>query len=154
MGGGPKLPGDFDSNGALEGADIDLLSAEVLTGNNASSFDLTGDNVVDNKDRFEWIEVLNNTFVGDSNLDGEFNSTDFVVVFTANEYEDGVVGNSTWGTGDWNGDTEFDSSDFVAAFTAAGYEIGPRVGVQTVPEPATIMSSIVGVAIVLLIRRR
>ena len=154
LGGGPNLPGDFDSSGALDAADIDLLSAEVLTGNNTASFDLTGDNVVDSKDRFEWIEVLSNTFVGDANLDGEFNSTDFVVVFTASEYEDGVAGNSSWATGDWNGDTEFDSSDFVAAFTAAGYESGPRVGVQSVPEPSAIMPSIIGSVILLMIRRR
>ena len=77
-----------------------------------------------------------NTYVGDSNLDGEFNSTDFVVVFTANEYEDGIPNNSGWAEGDWNGDGDFDSSDFVAAFTDGGYEMGIRPA-AVVPEPST-----------------
>ncbi|MCA9217776.1 MAG: LamG domain-containing protein, partial [Planctomycetales bacterium] len=102
LGGG--LEGDFDSSGTLDAADIDLLSAEVRIGDNKPAFDLTGDGAVNNQDRVRWIEELAYTFVGDSNLDGEFNSTDFVVVFTASQYEDGIAGNSTWATGDWNGD--------------------------------------------------
>ena len=66
-------------------------------------------------------------------LTGEFNSTDFVVVFGAGQYEDAEALNSTWATGDWNGDGEFNSSDFVAAFTDGGYERGPRPA--AVPEP-------------------
>ena len=37
--------------------------------------------------------------LGDSNLDGEFNSADLVTVFAAAEYEDGLEANSTWATG-------------------------------------------------------
>ena len=58
---------------------------------------------------------------GDSNRDGVFNSSDLVLVFTSNEYEDDVDGNSTWEEGDWNGDGDFTSSDLVFAFTAATY---------------------------------
>jgi hypothetical protein len=48
---------------------------------------------------------------GDANIDGLFNSADLEQVFQRGEYEDTLVGNSTWYDGDWNSDHEFDSSD-------------------------------------------
>ena len=42
-------------------------------------------------------------------------------VFQAGEYEDNLVGNSTWAEGDWNGDGEFDSADLVLAFQDNGF---------------------------------
>lgn len=148
--GGPE--GDFDGSGVLDAADIDLLSADVRAESNTASFDLNGDGAVNDQDRFRWIEELANTFVGDSNLDGEFNSSDFVAVFTGGEYEDGVAGNSTWATGDWNGDSEFDSSDFVMAFTSGGYELGPKPGTENVPEPTSL--SLLLIATAFLVKRR
>jgi hypothetical protein len=129
------VPGDFDMDGSLTAADIDSLRAEVRAGTNTSTFDVNGDNVVNSADRTHWISELKKTYVGDSNLDNEFNSTDFVLVFTAGQYEDTVPGNSTWATGDWNGDADFNSADFVAAFTEGGYEKGPRPAANSVPEP-------------------
>ena len=58
---------------------------------------------------------------GDANGDGIFNSADFVQVFQAGEYEDDIVGNSTYETGDWNGDKEFNSADLVVAFVGGHY---------------------------------
>ena len=60
--------------------------------------------------------------VADSNHDGVFDSSDFVAVFQAGEYEDGIAGNSTFEEGDWNGDGDFDSSDFVFAFRGGHYQ--------------------------------
>jgi len=131
------IPGDFDSNGVLEANDIDLLSAEVRAGSNTPSFDLNDDNLVNNGDRTVWVNELKQTYFGDADLNGEFNSGDFVIVFQAGEYEDGVAGNSGWATGDWDGDTEFASGDFVVAFQAGGFEQGPRAAVAAVPEPAS-----------------
>ena len=51
-----------------------------------------------------------------------FDSSDFVAVFQAGEYEDGIAGNSTFEEGDWNGDGDFDSSDFVFAFRGGHYQ--------------------------------
>ncbi|MCA9213640.1 MAG: hypothetical protein KDB27_11270, partial [Planctomycetales bacterium] len=96
--------GDFNGDGDLTVADINLLTAEVIADTNDGDFDLNGDDLVNSSDRVVWIKDLFNTYFGDANLDGEFNSTDFVVVFTANLYEDDVDGNATWETGDWNGD--------------------------------------------------
>ncbi len=53
---------------------------------------------------------------GDANRDGQFDNNDLVVVATAGEFEDNLVGNSTWETGDWNGDGEFTTADLVLAF--------------------------------------
>jgi hypothetical protein len=58
---------------------------------------------------------------GDSNHDGRFDSSDFVVVFQAGEYEDGIPGNSTFEEGDWNGDGDFNTTDFVYVFTLGTY---------------------------------
>jgi hypothetical protein len=135
---GGSFAGDFDNDGSLTAADIDLLSAEVRGGANPAAFDLNNDGLVDAGDRTVWIEELKNTYFGDANLDGTFDSGDFVVVFTFGQYEDGIAGNSTWGTGDWNGDSDFDSGDFVTAFQAGGYEIGPRAAVSAVPEPGSL----------------
>ena len=90
---------------------------------------------VDGEDRRIWVEEQANTYFGDANLDGEFNTADFVSVFQNGEYEDAVAGNSTWSDGDWNGDTEFDSGDFVTSFQGGGFEQGPRE-IAAVPEPS------------------
>jgi hypothetical protein len=128
-------PGDFNGDNVLTVADIDLLTTAVKDNSTDRKFDVNGDGAVSSIDRTDWVQNLKRTYFGDSNLDGEFNSTDFVVVFTAGQYEDGIPRNSTWTTGDWDGTCDFDSSDFVTAFTAAGYEKGPRAAVNAVPEP-------------------
>ena len=105
-------------------------------------FDENGDGAVNYLDREIWVVSHANTWVGDANLDGEFNSTDFVEVFTAGKYETGQA--AGWGEGDWDGDLQFNSSDFVAAFTNGGYEVGPRAAVNAVPEPTTLAMFVLG----------
>ena len=146
------IAGDFDGNGVLEANDIDLLSAEVRGGNNPPSFDLNGDNLVNSGDRNVWVNELKKTYFGDADLNGEFNSGDFVAVFQAGEYEDGVAGNSSWSTGDWDGNADFDSGDFVVAFQAGGFEQGPRAAVPAVPEPASWV--LLSIALLMAVHRR
>jgi hypothetical protein len=71
--------------------------------------------------------------VGDSSLDGRFNSRDIITAFRAGEYEDGVFRNSTFVEGDWNADQEFDSRDFISVFRIITYE----APVMPVPEPSS-----------------
>jgi hypothetical protein len=143
--------GDFNHDEAIDARDIDQLTAEVIAGTNGSRFDLSGDGLVNQTDRDIWVNEVKGTYFGDANLDGEFNSADFVAVFQAREYEDDVAGNSTWATGDWNGDGDFDSGDFVKAFQSEGYEKGPRNAIA-VPEPSAVM--LAGGLILILGRRR
>ncbi|MEZ6120227.1 MAG: hypothetical protein R3C28_27150 [Pirellulaceae bacterium] len=130
-----SVPGDFNGDGMLDIADINQLSMASASNANDASFDLTDDALVNANDLTFWIKDLKNSWIGDANLDGEFNSGDFVQVFTAGKFEQQVEAN--WADGDWNGDGRFNSGDFVAAFTDGGFELGPRAGVHAVPEPAS-----------------
>lgn len=67
------------------------------------------------------VEVVAVDVVGDANHDGRFDSADLIQIFQFGQYEDSVIGNSTWDSGDWNGDGDFDSADLVAAFQAGTY---------------------------------
>ena len=130
-----SLPGDFDESGALDAADIDILTRAVRTGALTRELDLNQDEQLDQTDRRMWVEQLFGTFFGDANLDYEFNSSDFVVVLQAGQYEDTTPLNSTWSTGDWDGDGDFSTADLVFAFGSHGYEQGPRSARSPVPEP-------------------
>ena len=135
----------------LDVGDIDELSVAVRNNSTNLKYDVNHDGSVDGSDRVHWIESLRHTWIGDSNLDGEFNSRDFTGIFRLSEYENAAVGDSTWAEGDWNGDSEFDSSDFVFAFQANGYERGPRP--NAVPEPIIPLFAL-GLATTLVARRR
>ena len=126
--------GDFDMDGDIDADDIDALTAAIAAGDTSGRFDLDGNGSVDADDRVFMISETLNTYLGDSNLDGEFSSSDFVAVFIVGHYEDGIDGNSGWAEGDWNGDFDVSSSDFVAAFIEGGFEQGPRAA-SAVPEP-------------------
>ncbi|MEZ6121299.1 MAG: hypothetical protein R3C28_32685 [Pirellulaceae bacterium] len=112
--------GDLNQDGIVNAADIDLLAVAIR--NESNRFDLNDDGVTNEVDRLFLLQQILGTSFGDANLDGLFNSTDLVMVFTAGEYEDASPLNSTWSTGDWNGDGEFGTSDLVAAFQAGGYQ--------------------------------
>ena len=125
--GSADLVGDFNADGVVDVTDIELLSQAARSVDPPLAFDLDGNAVVDEVDRRFLIENVIGTTFGDSNLDGIFNSTDFVVVFRAGEYEDSISQNSTWAEGDWDGDGEFGTRDLVAAFQSRGYVAGrPR----------------------------
>ena len=113
--------GDFNGDGALSVKDIDLIH------------DLDGDGDADFDDRLRWVRDLRETWIGDTNLDGEFNSGDLIEVFQAGKYELDVEAN--WAEGDWTGDGRFGTEDLTAAFQDGGYERGPRGPVANVPEP-------------------
>ena len=61
------------------------------------------------------------SFMGDSNLDGGFGSTDLIVVFQSGHYENPAAGWASWASGDWNCDGFFDTSDLIVAFQDGGY---------------------------------
>ena len=142
--GSATVLGDYNENGELDAGDLDLQAIAISEGNNPPAYDLTGDGLVDFADRQMWVDDLKNTWIGDANLDLEFNSGDMVQVFVAGKYETGEV--ATWNEGDWNGRPEFGSGDMVAAFAAGGYEQGQRPVAATaaVPEPSTLTALALG----------
>jgi hypothetical protein len=137
------MPGDFDSDSQLTVADIDLLSTEVRAGTNNAAFDLNSDSLVNDSDRTIWVESLRNTYFGDADLDGQFNSSDLVSVLAAGTYEADV--DAGWLAGDFNGDGRTNSSDLVTALAGGGYEAGPRAAVAAVPEPSTLGSAVAAI---------
>ncbi|MCA9151098.1 MAG: hypothetical protein KDA92_17425 [Planctomycetales bacterium] len=110
------------------------------------------DAITDIDARIAYVHDVAKTWMGDSNLDGEFNSSDLVAVFTVGKYETGEA--ATWASGDWSGDGVFNSSDFVTAFSDGGYEQGPRAAVAAVPEPASIILAGCGLLALLRFRRK
>lgn len=142
--------GDFNGNGVLDSGDLDEMADGMASGDLA--FDLNGDGSVNLSDRQLWVQDLKGTWMGDADLNGEFNSGDFVAVFTAGKFETGEE--ATWAEGDWNGDKLFNSSDFVTAFSDGGFENGPRAGVAAVPEPGSLTLVLLGTLSLLGLARR
>ncbi len=116
------LRGDFDGNGIVDAADINLLFVQLRSPTPDLRYDLTDDGLVNDADRDEMIYGILDSTYGDANLDRVFDSLDFALVFQAGEYEDNIPGNSLWETGDWDGNGEFDSLDFVLSFQTGDYE--------------------------------
>ena len=110
--------------------DWHLISSDADGAESVYVGDIDGDMDMDvlsasgHQGKIAWYE---NRLVGDSNDDGVFDSSDFVLVFQVGKYEDGILSNSTFDEGDWNGDGDFDSSDFVLAFQAGVYEAAARL---------------------------
>ena len=129
-----SIYGDYDRDSALSASDLDVQAAAMRDGTTLKRFDLNDDGIADFQDRAFWVETIKNTYMGDANLDGQFDSQDLVRAFEAALYEDESGQLAAWESGDWTGDGRFDSADLVAAFQANGYEAGPRPA--TVPEPA------------------
>ena len=147
-------PCDFDGDGVLTVNDIDLLRDAVKSGANNPTFDINQDSVVTSADIVALVTGTDklNTYIGDANVDGEFNSSDLVQVFTAGKYETGA--DATWGEGDWDGSGDFGSGDLVFAFTGGGYETGPRGALAAVPEPSSLLCMISGALLISLRYRR
>ena len=113
---------DINMDGFVNVQDIDLLAAAIRT--QGQSIDLNEDGSTDQFDLQFLVEDVLGTTAGDANLDGRFDSSDLVLMFSASEYEDGIPLNSTWAEGDWNGDGDATTRDIVVAFMTGAYEGG------------------------------
>ncbi len=138
-------PDDLDGNGQVDVADIDLLTETVNSRTRNTALDLNDDGVLSASDRVVWVEDLVNTYFGDSNFDGQFDSGDLIHVLEVGEYEDELALNSSWNSGDWDGDKDFAASDFIYVFERGGYNAGPRERGEVVPEPSSGLIMLLGV---------
>ena len=136
------VQGDFNGNAKLDTADLDLLAKELQNDRNVELFDVNSDNAVDFSDRQHWVVDLANTYFGDANLDGQFDTNDLVIVTAAGFYETNDT--ALWSQGDWNGDGAFTTNDLVLALEQGGYEQGPRAAVSAVPEPSVSLLLVIG----------
>lgn len=131
----PGEPGDFNGDGQLDALDLNELTRQSLTRDTRLRFDLNTDSMVDDGDLRHWVVELKQTWIGDSNLDGQFDESDLKFSFSAGRYEQEFA--SLWQQGDWNADGRFNSRDLIAAFIDGGYQRGARSATQPVPEPSS-----------------
>ena len=136
------VSGDINGDGVCDDKDIDAIALAIRNGETDAKYDLNQDGSVNDDDRVELVKGQDYkfTWIGDSNLDSEFATSDLVDVFQAGQFETGNP--ATWAQGDWNGDALFTTGDLVAAFQDGGFEKGARVAVAAVPEPVAL--SLVG----------
>ncbi len=168
---GPRLSDDFrllgtaggmadlTGNGIVDVGDLDLPSSVVRKGDDDADrhFDLNADGRVDEGDRRFFVRVVADSFFGDADMDGVFDSSDMVRVFQSGEYEDLVSSNSTWASGDWNGNGDFESGDMVLAFQSGGYfpgiediELSKTAGI---PEPGSQVLGLIGLVMAIMMSR-
>ena len=127
--------GDFDGNGQYTCNDVNLLVAEIASGNFNSLFDLNVDGVLDTIDLDAWLAEAgaanlpsgNPYLPADLNLDGFVDGQDFVR-WNDNKF----TATAEFCAGDLNADGVIDGQDFIVwnahKFTSAD-------DLQTVPEP-------------------
>jgi len=120
-------PADFNQDGKVDVADVDLFCAAMQSPQPEAKFDLNGDGRVNEVDRDALILDYLKTTYGDAGLDGVFDSGDLVEVFARGKYENPAAGSATWADGDWNCDGAFDTSDLVLAFQSGGYSAAAQV---------------------------
>jgi hypothetical protein len=145
--------GDYSGDGILDVIDLDTLATAIQEGNVDQQFDLDQNGTVDLEDHAYWVRDIKQTWMGDANLDGEFNSLDLVKVFQSGKFETEQI--AGWSEGDWNGDERFGSGDFVAAFQDGGYEVGPRtLAAAVVPEPSSAILLTLAFLSIVCIRKR
>jgi hypothetical protein len=85
-------PCNFNGDWFCDAADMDAMSAAVRTGAFDSQMDLDQDGSISDRDREIWVEDYLGTFFGDGNLDGRFDTMDFVAAFQVGEYENLLPG--------------------------------------------------------------
>ena len=113
---GTTLPGDMNSDGMLNVADIDALQSQLADGGFQGRFDLTKDGVIDGADVDHLMENIFKTHKGDANLDGSVDFNDFLTLagnFGRND--------TSWSMGDFNLDGTISFSDFVELAANFGF---------------------------------
>ena len=139
------LAGDFDTNGALEAADIDLLADAIRNDTMDLKYDVNGDGSVTEADHLFWVETLKGTYPGDANLNLEVEFSDFLALSRNFDMEGG------WAQGNFDLDTEVLFGDFLDL--SRNFGKGEAVA-AAVPEPHGISLLVMAMAGLLIVRRR
>ena len=139
------LCGDFDHNGELTTADIDLLSEAVSSETSDLNFDVNQDMLVDERDHTLWITKVFGTHPGDANLDRVVEFADFLLL------SGGFGGPGGWMDGDFDANGEVAFRDFLLLSSHFGKTAST---VDAVPEPAVMALWPLVMAIAAAVRRR
>ena len=144
------IPGDYDGDGCMDTEDIDALVAEIVAGTNELTFDLTGDEVVNDTDLNQWLSeaasvngLVDSYLAGDSNLDGAVNATDL-----NNLALNWRQNTSEWSGGDFTANGVVDSADLNALALNWRQSIPMASAVSApVPEPSALLLAVIGLAL-------
>jgi hypothetical protein len=147
-----SLAGDFDLSGALDAADIDLLTTMIRTNPSERTFDLNNDGTVDDADLTKWRTdaATHNGFgapylVGDSNLDGSVNAADLNNVALNWRQDDAP----RWSAGDFKVDGSVNALDLNELALNWQQSI-PMASTASaaVPEPSALVLAAFGLALI------
>ncbi|QQE13220.1 PEP-CTERM sorting domain-containing protein [Planctomycetota bacterium] len=148
------LLGDFNNNGMLEAADIDLLFGAVNSNSTDAMYDVDGDNDVDADDVAHWIQALKGTVFGDADLNGSVDLLDLDAL--SSNYSSAA----TWEGGDFNGDGTVNLLDldvlssnygFAAVLSAKDFA-ALEAAFTSIPEPTSL--ALLGLSGLALLSRR
>jgi hypothetical protein len=106
---GMGFSGDFNTDGALDCGDINILVNAVASGSMSSTYDVNGDGQINVQDVHQWITGIKGTLVGDANLDFVVDGQDFIA-WNNNKF----TSIAAWCSGDFNADGVVDGQDFIA----------------------------------------
>ena len=112
--------GDFNANGMIDAADIDILLEAIRRERQRPEFDIDLNGTVLEDDMSKYLQEIANTSYGDVNLDGIFDFTDLVRLFQNGLFENAEA-MASWATGDFDGDQMFTTRDLVLAFQNGRY---------------------------------
>ena len=121
--------GDFDHNGSLTMADLNLLIEATLDSQD-TRFDLSCDGHIDSADVKVWAVEMLGTVPGDTNLDKKVTFADFLTLSAAFGME------GSWARGNFDNDGVVGFSDFLALSNNFGKG---SMSVSTVPEPSQLL---------------
>lgn len=119
---------DYDGNGELTIADVDLLGMAVAGASQDDKFDLTGDGNINSHD-VDALLGLANRLNGDADFSGEVDFSDFLILTDSFEQPD-----KKWSEGDFDTNGHVQFADFLILANQFGQS---AVGVATVPEPSS-----------------
>lgn len=137
------MTGDFNADGRLDALDIDLLMEQIYEPGYSSSYDLTGDGLVDQDDADMLIRDLLGTEYGDANLDRRVDAGDLSLLAAH-----WLATGQGWANGNFDGAGSVSAADLSLLSTHWLTDLSGA----TVPEPAAVL--LLGCGGGVLLRRR
>lgn len=144
-----RKPGDFDNDGDLDAADIDLLLFAPSGPATASNklYDVTGNGILlttpnaPASDADSWVHILRHSQYGDVDFSGVVNFSDLLVL--AQNYD--VSSGAGWAMGSFNGDGAVNFADLLLIaqnYSGGAFESDWTIARSLVPEPVSIAAII------------